>query len=381
MADFFFYGVLCHPPLLEAVLGHPVAAQAAMLAGQSVHWATGESFPVLVERPDGAAHGLLVAGLSAADVARTDFYARGYSCFRRGVDVKRPGAAGGGLRAAQAYVAAPGTARPGADWRLSDWVACCAPVVVAAALDLMASYGSPVAERSLARHQMLLIRAASRLRAATEPEPSAVRRHAVPGDVQVEAIGEPYASFFAVEEHVLRHRRFDGSFSQRVERAAFVSGDAATVLPYDPVRDRVMLVEQFRPGPFARGDRQPWQLEPIAGRIDPFETPEAAARREALEETGLQLDDLMLIARYYPSPGAKTEFLYSFIGLVDLPDAAAGVGGLLAEGEDIRAHLVGFADLLALIESGEVANAPLILSALWLAARRDALRTAAGVPG
>ncbi len=81
----------------------------------------------------------------------------------------------------------------------------------------------------------------------------------------------PMPHFFAVEEYDLSYRRFDGSFSKPVNRAAFVSGDAVTVLPYDPLRDRVLLIEQFRIGPMARGDAQPWLLEAIAGRVDPGE--------------------------------------------------------------------------------------------------------------
>ena len=209
---------------------------------------------------------------------------------------------------------------------------------------------------------------------AAVPVPSSLRRKPGAGDVLVLTRSEPYARFFALEEQDLRFRRFDGQLSAPVNRAAFVSGDAVTVLPYDPVRDRVLLVEQFRFSPFVRGDANPWQLEAIAGRIDPGETPEAAAIREGQEEAGLRLDRLLPIGNYYPSPGAVTEYLYSYLGLVDLPDSAAGVFGLASEAEDIRAHLVGFDDLMALCASGEVANAPLLLSALWLARERPGLR-------
>lgn len=213
----------------------------------------------------------------------------------------------------------------------------------------------------------------TRARAAL-PTLARLRRTPAPGDVQPETRRQPYAAFFAVEEQTLRFRRFDGGLSAPVLRAGFVSGDAVTVLPYDPARDRVLLVEQVRFGPHLRGDANPWQLEAIAGRIDEGETPEAAARREALEEANLILTDLRPIAGYYPSPGAMTEFLYSYLALVDLPDSAAGQFGLAAEDEDIRAHLVGFADLMDLCTSGEIANAPLLLSALWLSGQRAKLR-------
>ena len=214
---------------------------------------------------------------------------------------------------------------------------------------------------------------------AAQGAPSLRRRRAVPGDVQLQSRTEPYARFFAVEEQTLRYRRFDGALGGPVLRAGFVSGDAVTVMPYDPLRDRVMLVEQFRFGPHVRGDANPWQLEVIAGRIDAGETPEEAARREAAEEAGLTLDRLLPIAGYYPSPGAMTEYLYSYLALVDLPDSAAGVFGLASEAEDIRTHLVSFDDLMALCLSGEVATGPVLISALWLSRERSSLRDA--MPG
>jgi nudix-type nucleoside diphosphatase (YffH/AdpP family) len=136
----------------------------------------------------------------------------------------------------------------------------------------------------------------------------------------------------------------------------------------------VLLIEQFRAGPMARGDAGAWHLEAMAGRIDAGETPEQAGRREAVEEAGLALGDLLEVASYYPSPGAKAEYLYSYVGLVDLPDGAAGIFGEAEEAEDIRGHLISFDHMMDLVSSGEIANAPLILTALWLQRERARLR-------
>jgi nudix-type nucleoside diphosphatase (YffH/AdpP family) len=159
-----------------------------------------------------------------------------------------------------------------------------------------------------------------------------------------------------------------------LERAVFVATDAALVLPYDPVRDRVMLVEQLRMGPVARGDRAQWQLEPIAGRVDPGESPEDAAHREAQEEAGLTLRKLEKIAEVYASPGDSTEFFYIYLGLADLPDGSTGVNGLEVENEDIRSHLIGFDALMTMVDQLEAANAPLVIAAYWLARHRERLR-------
>lgn len=194
------------------------------------------------------------------------------------------------------------------------------------------------------------------------------------GEVDLTARRVAHAGFFALEVLELSHRRFDGGMSATVTREILVSGDAVTVLPYDPGRDRVLLVEQFRSGPYGRGDPRPWQLEAIAGRIDKGETPEDCARREAVEEAGLVLGPLEPVAAYYPTPAAMTEFIYSFVAICDLPDGVAGTFGLAGEAEDIRGHLVPFDALMTALASGEVTNAPLILTALWLQRERGRLR-------
>ena len=147
-----------------------------------------------------------------------------------------------------------------------------------------------------------------------------------------------------------------------------------TVLPYDPKTDLVMLVEQFRAGPHARGDQNPWCLEPIAGRMDVGETHAQTAYREALEEAELAINALEPVASYYTSPGAFTEYMVSFIGITDLAIDIAGIHGVAIEHEDIRSIVIPFKDLMAAVQSGEADNGPLLISAFWLQANRDRLR-------
>jgi nudix-type nucleoside diphosphatase (YffH/AdpP family) len=238
---------------------------------------------------------------------------------------------------------------------------------------VMEAFGQLDAASVRRRLGSLAVAAASRVRAAG----AAGRDLRVgTGEVDLAARRQAHAGFFGLEVLDLAHRRFDGSTGPRITREVFVSGDAVTVLPYDPVRDRVLLVEQFRTGPFGRGDPLPWQLEAIAGRIDPGETPEDAARREAVEEAGLVLGRLERVAEYYPSPGAMTEYIYSYVAICDLPDGVAGVFGAVEEAEDIRGHLLSFDALMAAVAGGEVANAPMILTAFWLARERERLRMA-----
>jgi nudix-type nucleoside diphosphatase (YffH/AdpP family) len=250
------------------------------------------------------------------------------------------------------------------------------PEAAALAAAVMSGFGQVSAAVMRARLGSLRVAAASRVRAAGAAGPGL---RAGGGKVDVTARTQAHAGFFGLEIMELSHSRFDGSMSPVIRREVFVSGDAVTVLPYDPLRDRVLLVEQFRAGPLGRGDPLPWQLEAIAGRIDPGETPEDCARREAVEEAGLVLGALEKVAEYYPSPGAMTEFIYSYVALCDLPDGVAGVFGDADEAEDIRGQLVPFDGLMAAVAGGEIANAPLILTAFWLQRERDRLRNEAGL--
>ena len=373
MANIFLYGTLCHPPLLNAVLGRTAAVVAGHLPGHSVFAVRDKTYPMILPVAGGSTNGLLLQGADADDLARLAFYEAGYRLTTEPVLVALPRDPVQTL-AAQVFVNDDPLAQPGGPWSLAAWQATRGAMAVLAAREYMAAFGTANAAGMAGRYPMMLVRAASHLRGQSDPAPTVLRHASQPGDVVIEAHRQPYAYFFAVEEYDMRHRRFDGAMSGILNRATFVSGDAAVVLPYDPVTDRVMIVEQFRPGPLSRGDTQPWQLEPIAGRIDPGETPEQAARREAVEEAGISLGALLPVANFYPSPGAKTEYLYSFVGIADLSDTRPRIAGLADEGEDIRAHVLSFDALMALVQSGEVATAPLIMTAFWLEHRRAALR-------
>lgn len=376
MSAVFLYGPLCDRALLDVVLGRQALVVSAELSGHRVFAVSGQTCPMLLPVAGETASGLVLEDADEGDLARLTFYEAGYRLAAEPVLVT----VGGDPQrqvAARVFVNADPSAEPGELWCLVAWQAKWAEMAVLAAREFMAAFGTANAAGMAGRYPMMLVRAASHLRGQRDPAPTALRHRTQPGDVVTLAHRQPYAHFFAVEEYDLRHRRFDGTMSGPLSRATFVSGDAAVVLPYDPVTDRVMVVEQFRPGPLSRGDSQPWQLEPIAGRIDPGESPEQAARREAGEEAGISLGALLPVANFYPSPGAKTEYLYSFVGIADLSDDRPRLAGLADEGEDIRAHVLSFDALMALVQSGEAATAPLIMTTYWLEHRRAALRAAA----
>lgn len=244
------------------------------------------------------------------------------------------------------------------------------------AREAMAQFGLRPAAAMPALMLGISYRALGRVRGRAGAEPVRARSgFTAAGDVETIALGRPYAEYFAIEEHRLRHRRFDGRMSPPVDRGVFVSGDAVTVLPFDPRRRRVLLIEQFRIGPHARLDPHPWCLETVAGRCDAGEGPEATARREALEEAGLTLGRIERIAAYYTSPGIASEHITAYVGEADLEDAG-GVHGLAEEDEDIRALTLPLAEAMERVRDGEVNNGPLLISLLWLDGNADRLTAA-----
>ncbi|MDJ0992587.1 MAG: gamma-glutamylcyclotransferase [Dinoroseobacter sp.] len=370
MTSLFVFGTLRDHDLLRIVIGREVATEPASLAGHKVTTVAGEDFPICLPRSGSTAEGLLVSGLSDSEIVRLDFYETGfgYSRAQYGISVAEK------TVTAEMYAPDGEVLQPSdAPWSLEAWQAEYGDLTREAAVEAMTLVGRISACELPQRWPVLAARAQTRLTARLATHP---RRDGLPdlGDLEVIRMSVPYDEFFRLEEHHIRFPRFAGGLSAPVERVALVSVDAVTVLPYDPVRDRVLLVDQFRAGAYARGDQQPWTLEPVAGRVDGGESWEDTAHREAFEEAGLRLRGLEFIGGYYPSPGVLSEYLASYIGICDLPDVSPGLYGVEGEGEDIRTLLCPFGELMEMTRDGRVQNGPLFLSALWLASQRDRLR-------
>ncbi len=370
MTPLFFYGTLCHAPLLRLVLDREAETTPARLDGYQVRWAAGESFPILREAEAGQIDGILLRDATSEDRARLDHYEGAFDYAVLPVSVETEA----GVEAAEVYRPQPGRWPVGQAWDLQDWVRDWGALTLEAAEEVMAHYGRPEAAGLGRRFHMVRSRAQSRLRAADWDRSRTISSDFSAEDVALEGFSRPYLGFFTLEEHRLRHRRFDGSWTDPADRAVFRAADAVTVLPYDPVRDAVLLIEQLRVAAYAHGDPHPWLIEPIAGIVDAGETYEMTARREAEEEAGISIGALHQIGRYYPSPGAVAQVLISYLGITDLPDDLPGQGGLQSEGEDIRSIRVSFDQAMEMVQSGEIAVAPLIISLQWLALNRDRLR-------
>jgi len=181
-----------------------------------------------------------------------------------------------------------------------------------------------------------------------------------------------YQGFFRLERLTLRHALFSGGTGPAIQRELLDRGHAVAILPYDPDRDTVVLIEQFRVG--ALGSRRgPWLMEVVAGLAEPGEAGEMVAARECQEEAGCRPGSLVHVYDYYSSPGSSSELVSLFVGRVD-SSAMGGIHGLAHEGEDIRVRVLLADDAFRLVRAGVVDSAMPIIALQWLQLHRQALR-------
>lgn len=175
-----------------------------------------------------------------------------------------------------------------------------------------------------------------------------------------------------------RHRRFDGTMSDTRTWEVWRRGRAAAIVPYDPVRDAVVLIEQFRLPALVAG-YDPVLVELPAGMCDGGEPPEITAAREIEEEMHLSATDLTPIGTFILTAGGADETCAIYVGRVAVPPAGpdglvATTGGLAAEHEDIRVRVWDAAAAEAAALAGRIPNSVAALGLMWLAANRPRLR-------
>ena len=191
-------------------------------------------------------------------------------------------------------------------------------------------------------------------------------------DVEIIARETLYSGFFSMDLYRFRHRLFNGEMSGEIRREIFERGHAAVLLPFDPVRDEVVLVEQIRIAAYDVSE-SPWLLEMVAGMIEEGETVEDVARREALEEAGLVVGRTKPVLSYLASPGGTTERSSIMVGEVDAT-TAEGIHGLADENEDIRVHVVSRELAYQWVEEGKIDNAASVIALQWLQLHYQTLR-------
>jgi len=183
-----------------------------------------------------------------------------------------------------------------------------------------------------------------------------------------------FQGYFRLDRYRLTHDLHNGGQSPELTREVLERGSVAAVVPYDPVRDEVILIEQFRPGAMAAG-WDAWQIEIVAGVIEDGETAEEMARRETLEESGCAAKALIHLGRYLSSPGCTSESVEMFCAHVDTKDAG-GIHGLPSEGEDILVRPTPLDEAFNLLESGKILNSMTLIGLQWLRSQLPEIKTA-----
>ena len=181
-----------------------------------------------------------------------------------------------------------------------------------------------------------------------------------------------YSGFFKLTEISLQHELFAGGQSPVLVRELLDRKQAVAVLPYEPVTDKVVLIEQFRVG--AGQDKTgPWLIEIIAGLQEPDESADQVVHREAFEEAGCKISDLRLMHQYYSSPGSCNERIKIFLGRVQSLSAES-IHGLEEEGEDIKVHFISSQQAFDWLDSGRIDSAAPIIALQWLRHNRESIR-------
>ena len=173
--------------------------------------------------------------------------------------------------------------------------------------------------------------------------------------LKVESLADGYAKVRRVS---FERRRFDGAL-QRLDWEIVERGDAVAVLPYDPARDMVLMLRQFRPPAFMAGHEEPL-VEACAGMIDDGDA-EATARREAEEELGVRLGVVRRLFEAFSSPGVLTERITYFAAEYSAADRIGPGGGAAHEGEDIEVIELPLGQALAMVADGRIVNVTTIV--------------------
>ena len=172
--------------------------------------------------------------------------------------------------------------------------------------------------------------------------------------------------YLEIRRYQISHEKYDGNQTPILCREVMDRGSVGAVIPFDPIRQEVILIEQFRIGAWAASWPQPWLLECVAGVIEDGETAEELVCREAQEEAGCEILQLEPIARYFSTPGACTELVSLFCGRVD-STGLGGIYGLETENEDIFATVWSLQDALSALRNGAICNSMTLIALQWLA--------------
>ena len=364
--DIFVFGTLRSDTLREIVLGRDMSSDdicEATIKDFQVYWAKEGPFPVMIPEPNSEAYGLVLKNLSEPDVERLNYYELGFDYVLATTSVETHA----GQIGVSAYFCNRSDMATSKLWSYDDWLSDHSEIQYLAAREFLDFFGTKFGDTAKVMYHSILKRAEVFVSEGSTPSSAIEIGPDLNTNIQIKDLKREYLGFFALNQVDLKYPFFDNSTSGVKSRTILMGSEASLILPYDPILDKVLLVEQFRIGPFCRGDKAPWVYEPVAGMIEFGEKPEDAAKREVFEEAGIQVTNLVKINSGYPNPGEATTYFYNYIGIVDLSDYSPGIYGVRDEGEDIRTHVIDFKEVLSWSISNKLRVLPLTTMVLWLA--------------
>ena len=166
-----------------------------------------------------------------------------------------------------------------------------------------------------------------------------------------------------MNEVILKYKKYNGKWSQDIRRELFGGAQVAAVLPYDPIKKEIVMIQQFRPGNVSKNFDN-YLFEIVAGIIDKEEKPEQTAKRECLEETGCKIKKLEPIQGYFPAPGSSESFYHLFLGEVEAFEGER-IMGLKIENEDIRVRSFKIDQIKEKMQKGEILNGLTLIALQW----------------
>lgn len=172
-----------------------------------------------------------------------------------------------------------------------------------------------------------------------------------------------YDGFFKMNEIVLKYKKYDGTWTNSISRELFGGAQVSAVLPYDPLKKEIILIQQFRPGTISK-NLDNYLIEIVAGIIDEGETPEDAAKRECFEETGCVIKKLIPIQGYFPAPGSSESFYHLFLGETET-FSGTRIMGLENENEDIKVQSFKSSKVREIMQKGKILNGLTLIALQW----------------
>ena len=172
-----------------------------------------------------------------------------------------------------------------------------------------------------------------------------------------------YSGFFSLNKYEFIHEKHNGEWTSNVEREVFSGAHVSTLLPYDPIKKEIILIQQFRAGVLSRYDEN-YLLEIVAGIVDEGENPEQTAIRECFEETGCEVKQIHPVQSYFPAPGSSESYYHLYLGEIQAFDGER-IKGLEKENEDILVKSFKIEEVKQMLKEKKIMNGLTLVALQW----------------